>query len=54
MKVRWKSKPCGCVNTRSPGIGKMTIRCSRHRGKPSKKGRLLCYFDEAGIVRLET
>lgn len=46
----WDRKPCGCVKTEL-GIGKVVIRCDRHRGKPSKK-RLVCYFDEHGIVRL--
>lgn len=48
--TRWKRKPCGCVKT-TLSIGKVVIRCSRHRGKPSK--RLACYFDEQGIVQRE-
>ena len=47
----WKRKPCGCIKADLPRAGKVSIRCSRHRGKPSK--RLLCYFGEDGIVRRE-
>jgi hypothetical protein len=48
--VTWKQKPCGCVNTRLLIAGKVTIRCEQHRGKPAKKGRLLCHFED-GLVR---
>lgn len=46
---RWEKKPCGCVKTEL-SIGKVAIRCTRHRGKKTK--RQLAYFDEDGIVRL--
>jgi hypothetical protein len=48
--TRWTKKPCGCVKTRLPRSGKVTIRCERHRGKPAKEGRLLAHFEE-GMVR---
>lgn len=48
MKPRWNRKPCGCVKTELLGE-RVMIRCSRHRGKPSK--RALLHFDEDGIVR---
>ena len=52
MKVPlWKRKPCGCVNANLPQSGKVAIRCSRHRDKPAKKGRVLAYFGEATIVK---
>lgn len=51
--ARWKRKPCGCVKADLPRAGRVSIRCSRHRGKPSKK-RVLAYFDADGIVRAET
>lgn len=47
---QWDKKPCGCINTELPGVGKAVIRCERHRDKPSKK-RVVCYFDESGLVR---
>ncbi len=50
MKPRWNKKPCGCVKTEL-SVGKAVIRCTRHRGKSSK--RTLLYLDEAGIVRAE-
>lgn len=49
MKRRWNKKSCGCVKTNLPSAGRVLIRCSLHRGKPSK--RELCYFDQDGIVR---
>lgn len=49
--TRWKRKSCGCVNARLSQSGKVAIRCTRHRGKAAKKGRLLAHFDEDGIVR---
>jgi hypothetical protein len=50
MRSRWDKKSCGCVKTKLPSVGKVVIRCERHRDKPSKK-RLVCYFDEQGIVQ---
>ena len=50
-KTKWGKKPCGCVKTTLPRAGKVAIRCTKHRGKPSK--RTLCYFDDAGMVRAE-
>jgi hypothetical protein len=53
-KVKWeKREKCGCVKARLPRAGKLTIRCERHRGKPTKTDRRLCYFDGAGQVRVE-
>lgn len=49
-KLKWKKEPCGCVKTEL-AIGPVVIRCTRHRGKPSKAGRIVCYFDDDGIVR---
>lgn len=49
-KAKWEKKTCGCVKTKL-SVGKVIIRCDRHRGKPSKT-RVLCYWDE-GQVRLE-
>ena len=49
-KTQWEKKPCGCVKT-TLSIGKVAIRCTKHRGKPSKCR--LCYFDDAGMVRAE-
>lgn len=51
MKPRWDKKPCGCVKT-NLSIGRVMIRCTKHRDKPSK--RALCYFDEDGIVRRDS
>lgn len=51
MRVRWKKKPCGCVNTMLPSTGPVTIRCQKHRGKKTKKGRALVHFNEDGLVR---
>ena len=47
MAKIWEPKACGCVKARL-SIGKVMIRCERHRGKPSK--RLLCHFED-GMVR---
>jgi hypothetical protein len=51
MKPKWERQDCGCVkaNLRS---GKFMVRCTQHRGKPSK--RTPAYFDADGIVRRET
>lgn len=49
-KPEWKRRKCGCVKTELPSVGKVVIRCDRHRDKPSKK-RVVCYFDDQGIVR---
>lgn len=49
----WVQRKCGCVKATLPHSGKVAIRCPKHRGKKCKKGRLLCYFDEEGIVRTE-
>jgi hypothetical protein len=51
VKSRWDKKPCGCVKTKLPRAGRVVIRCTKHRGKPSR--RTLAYFDENGQVRLE-
>lgn len=48
--AEWERKPCGCTKAKL-SIGKVVVRCERHRGKPSKK-RKLCYWEE-GQVRLE-
>lgn len=48
MKSPWQIKPCGCVKATLPRAGKVAIRCTKHRGKPSK--RRLAYFDDAGVV----
>jgi len=54
-KTKWEKKPkCGCVKATLPKFGKAMVRCTKHRGKPTKTDRRLCYFDEAGMVRLET
>ena len=45
----WKRRECGCVKADLPRLGRIMIRCKRHRGKPTKK-RLLCHFEE-GMVR---
>ena len=50
MKPKWERKPCGCVKTQV-SMGKVMVRCIKHRGKPSKSGRLLAHFDDDGIVR---
>jgi len=53
-KSAWDKSPCGCVKTELPRCGRVVIRCQQHIGKPTKKGnRVLCYFDDAGIVRRE-
>ena len=49
MKPKWERQPCGCVKANLPSSGKVMVRCTAHRGKPSK--RLLAHFDEQGIVR---
>lgn len=46
----WDKKPCGCIKTELQGVGKVVIRCAKHHDKPSKK-RIVCYFDEQGIVQ---
>jgi len=51
MKPKWDRRPCGCVKTNLPRSGRVMIRCTKHRGKPSK--RRLAYFDDAGVVRSE-
>lgn len=50
-KTEWERKECGCVKTNLPRSGRVMIRCTKHRGKPSK--RELAYFDADGIVRKE-
>lgn len=53
-KVKWeKREKCGCVKATLPKSGKVMIRCAKHRGKPTKTDRKLCYFDDAGQVKLE-
>lgn len=51
LKGRWRRKPCGCVRAVLPQSGRVGIRCERHRFKPAKRGRTLCYFGPDGIVR---
>ena len=53
MKARWNRKDCGCTKGNLPRAGRVMVRCSRHRGKPCKDDRVLCYFDGDGIVRKE-
>lgn len=53
-KSKWEKKACGCVKTKLPRAGKVAIRCPKHRGKPTKEGRTLCYFDDVGMVRAES
>jgi hypothetical protein len=50
MKL-WQQEKCGCIKATLPRSGKVRIRCHAHKGKPAKKGRLLCYFDDNGQVR---
>ena len=53
-KVKWeKREKCGCVKATLPKTGKVTIRCTKHRVKPTKTDRTLCYFDDAGQVQRE-
>ena len=47
----WDKKPCGCVKTEL-SIGKVLIRCARHREKPYGGKRVRCYWDD-GMVRRE-
>ena len=47
----WERKECGCVKTRLPSVGKVLIRCTQHRDEPYKGKRVLCYWDESGIVQ---
>jgi hypothetical protein len=44
----WDRKPCGCIKTEL-SIGKVVVRCERHRGKPSK--RIVLYWDEGQVRR---
>lgn len=53
MALRWNPRKCGCVKANLPQSGKVMVRCARHRGKPSKKGRMLAYFGESTIVTKE-
>lgn len=54
-RPKWeKSEKCGCVKARLPRAGKVTIRCRKHRGRPTKTDQRLCYFDDAGMVRTES
>lgn len=53
MAPKWNRRPCGCVKTSLPKAGKVLIHCSKHRGRPEKEGRLVCYFDDDRIVRVE-
>ena len=46
----WDRKPCGCVKAKLPQVGKVLIRCERHRDKPYKGKRVLCYWDDSGLV----
>ena len=47
-----KKPKCKCRKLDLPRAGKVVIRCTEHRGKPSKK-RLVCYIDADGLVRRE-
>ena len=49
-----KKPKCKCWKTTLPLTGRVVVRCEKHRGKPSKSGRLVCYLDEDGIVRRDT
>lgn len=49
-KPAWDKKSCGCVKTKLPSVGKVLIRCERHRHEPYEGKRTLCYWDESGIV----
>lgn len=49
MKAKWERRECGCVKANLASAGRVLIRCTRHRGKPSK--RELAHFDSDGIVR---
>lgn len=51
-KPQWERKPCGCVKTRL-SVGRVLVRCRKHRGKPTDSGRLLCYFDDDGLLKRE-
>ena len=53
-KAEWERKKCGCVKATLPSVGKVLIRCTRHRDKPYSGKRVLCYFDDQGIVQRET
>lgn len=48
-----KKPKCKCLKMDLPNAGKVVVRCEKHRGKPSKKGRMVCYLDADGIVRRE-
>lgn len=52
-KPKWDRKRCGCTKTTLPSVGKVLIRCTRHRGKTYKGKRTLCFWDDQGIVQLE-
>lgn len=52
-KPEWNRKDCGCVRTELPSVGKVLIRCARHREKPYAGKRVLCYWGDDGIVRRE-
>ena len=49
MKAKWERRDCGCVKANLPRSGKVMVRCTKHRGKLSK--RVLAHFDADGIVR---
>lgn len=48
MKPKWEKATCGCTKANLTNAGRVMIRCSRHKGKPSK--RVLCHFED-GMVR---
>lgn len=51
-KSDWDKQPCGCIKTELRSAGKVVIRCKQHLGLATKKGnRIVCYFDDNGIVR---
>lgn len=51
-RTKWRRKACGCVKA-TLSVGPVLVRCTKHRGKPAKDGRVLCYFDGDGLVRPE-
>ncbi len=53
-KSKWKQQTCGCVKAELPNAGKVVIRCTKHRDKPSKSERTLCYWDSDGLARAES
>lgn len=48
-KSNWERKPCGCVKT-TLSIGRVLVRCTKHRDKRYSGSRVLCYFEDDGRV----